>query len=232
MIIYMMLLLVNFIYIDIEQMPRQSRNMRRIAALNKARARAPLTRRQVKAVKKIALSTGELKKREWNADNVDLYAGNGASLMTSGLTDIIQGDGDGERVGDKIKLKKVVLRGVVDAKSAQAACLRLYIVQTHFDSTGSGFGDIAPDEFMPDADAVGGNYTLLYDKIMYVNPNGNEKRHFKVSIPGKKLKPVKYDAAATTIATGQLFAYLVPDDNVTTGNIDLDCNGKLFYYDS
>lgn len=195
------------------------------------RKRMPLSKAQAKAVRKIANTSGEIKKVETNNDDTDIYSGASSSIDV-GLTNIIQGDGDSQRIGDKLNIKKLLIRGVLDAKSSQSALCRLYIIQALFDTTGSGLTTIKPDEFFPDSEAVGGRYKVLYDKIMTVNPNGNEKKFFKVSLNGNKFAPVKYDAAATSINYGRVFCSLLTDDNVTTGNLDMDCNVKLYYTDA
>ena len=145
---------------------------------------------------------------------------------------MIQGDGDGQRVGDTIKVDKLTWRGYIHCDGTEPVLARLLAVQVESPSTGSGFTSIRPDDFLPDMEAVNTRYKVLADKILNVSPNGKEKAFFKISVKGNSLKSSEYDAAATTLARGNIMLFVATDETVATGQCELFSNCKVFYHDS
>ncbi len=193
------------------------------------RSNPPLSRRQAKAVRKIAQTSGEMKSSQQSLDSTSLDGT--ASLQV--LSQIIQGDGEGQRIGDSIKIARMVWRGVLDAALDEAAVVRLLVIQTQFPSTGTGFTSISPKDFMPNSETVGGKYKILADKIVSVSDTGaNQKRFFKISVPGSKMKTANYDAAATTLADGNLMVFAHADDLVSANHLILNSEVKVLYHDS
>jgi hypothetical protein len=191
--------------------------------------RKPFSRRQVKAISKIAQRSGEKKTYEQAMDNSNLYSSGGSSLQ---CIPMIQGDGNQQRVGDTIKVDKLVWRGYIHADGSLPVLARLLVIQVVSPSTGAGFTSIRPDSFLPDMESTNTSYKVLADKIISAHPNGKELQFFKIKVKGKRLKSSEYDSGATTLARGNIMCFVATNEGLTTGNAELFSNVKVFYHDS
>lgn len=199
------------------------------------------SKRQVKAIQKISQKSGELKKKELNFDSTGITLTSPLTASINGMA-IAQGDGDDERIGDKLFIKdldyKIQLSaGLVDD------LVRVYIVQYDTDRTsyatstnfpvGSGNDSIV--SFMPDMDDTNGNkYKVLYDKVFKIGEKNNqENRLIKIHIPGQRLlnKYVEFDDTATTIIKGEIDCSVITN-NTTATQIVANSIFRLRWYDS
>jgi len=214
-------------------MPRKvSRNIKRIQVYRKAKRNMPLTKRQVKAVKKIAAQSGEVKYRDVAFDDNDIYNGFPATLST--LLTIAQGDSVSQREGDKLLLKNIRWRGYLESKDTnQSQVVRMLMYQTTDGAANvAELNSIKPDDFLPRGDATNQRYKILLDKTLTLNCNGSPcKKFFNFSINNMK-KQISYEAASSNVSSGYIYCQIVPDENVPTGDLELFSNLRVLWTDN
>lgn len=199
---------------------------------NYRKKRMLFSRKQVKAISKIAQHSGELKfGDEQTATSASLIA-------TSDFTDslipaIAQGDALNERIGDDIILKDVRIRANVSAGTA-SGLVRCYVIQTFQDlaNYSGAFNDILPNDFMPTINDTGGNkYKVLYDRVVNLDSDSLSNYLFNITLKKFPMKKVSFDAGATTIQKGAINIF-ISTLNTTASQMTVDCNSRIRYYDS
>lgn len=188
----------------------------------------PFSRKQVKAIRKIAEKSGELKSKQYNNTDNDLQS---TFNMNTGALSIAQGTDDDERIGDSIYLHKVQARFQVN--TLVSSTLRLFAFQCLEEVAPSGVSTLKPNEFWPNIQVSGARYKVLYDRVINIDPDSKGSMLLKVDIPGKKLKikKIPFDEGAATMKNGQVLIYLT-STNTTASQITVDANLKAYWYDN
>lgn len=195
----------------------------------KRRKNLPFTKKQVKAVRKIAQTSNEVKYTDESFNSTNIYAGNGLQVNLSAIP---QGDGNSNREGDSVRPQSITLRAMLESSSTTPALIRCYAIQQLSGTTPTSINAISPDNFFPTMDVADEPYKVLYDRVLSVNPNGGEKKLFRIKIPYNKLKKIHYEKGTSTTSYGDIKFYFVPDASVSTGNgIEVDGNLRLRYTD-
>lgn len=197
-----------------------------------------LTKQMVKTIKKLSIETGDQVRhiQAWNNSSTS-FTGAGTQLTFSFPSGIAQGAGENQRQGDYLRIKDLDLRGVLKvANATEDVVWRLFILQ-HLEKTAPsnlpGANGIA--FHMPDFQNAEHKYKVLFDKIykMPASPYSdgvlggtkglNLVKYIKVKIPGKKIHPVRYDAASSTLFDmGNIVAYITNGNGQTNASsIDL-----------
>lgn len=163
------------------------------------------------------------------------------SLVTTGentLSECVdvqipQGDGDNQRIGNRVFLKGIKLKTLVDTSASMSLrfmLLRFPIfstaiqtaVNTDFDGATVGIIGQLPRN-------VDYKYQVLLDRVLNIDPDHKgvlaHSRYYKIN------KHVEYVAAATSSPNRNHILLLVYTNNTTADNINIDCNGRAFYKD-
>lgn len=195
----------------------------------------PFSKRQVKAIKKIAIKTGEVKTIDTNTTDSSLVLTSGMSID---MPTIAQGDTDSTRDGDLINLDSLQYRIRVNSGTANGL-VRCVVVQfgQQQDGDSSPFfeGNLDPTFLYPDLDTIQTEYKVLYDSVKECNPQGRNNIYFKIRIPKKKLKwtKVEYSDSAglsSDIIRGKVFCKLYTN-NTTASQMTAEANSRLKFYD-
>lgn len=199
-------------------------------ALKKRRRRLPFTKRQAKAIKKLAVSTTELKEYTTSFSDASVVQKN-IQLFT--YANIVQGDGDGERIGDEINVRDLDIR--FSMKSGTASCVGIiYIIEqlgdedNFYTDFNTNFTDI--NTYLPNYQTAGERYKVHVARKFSINSVNMPDRQFRF-----KIKPIikKINYPATTGLPhdkGKLFM-LIATNNSTATQITLEGNYRYRYYD-
>lgn len=187
----------------------------------------PFTKQQLKAIKTISQHSQELKKNVTTDSSASITET--APFTPSNALTIAQGDGDGERVGDKIKIKDIHWK--VNLRSGTVNdVVRAYVVQ-FFNNSISGELAINPNEFHLDTDATDGlKYKILYDKTFQLNSVNQPSRQLDIKIKKPPMSLLEYDAGATTLDKGQI-NLVITTLNTTASQMTGSSSCKVRYYD-
>lgn len=193
---------------------------------------APFSKKQVKAIQKIAQHSGEMKNNSDNQTSSSLISTSPFIHRMSHIT-IDQGDGEGQRVGDEIFIKQLSWRCLVDAGTAQGI-LRVIVIQQLSDTLDSFSTGLLVNSFLPDKATTNGRYKVLYDKLMYVGGDVKNSQLIKLNFRNNRLpiKKVHFDEGLATYSGGGDIEFYVITDNTTASQITCNANLKLMYYDS
>lgn len=194
--------------------------------------RALFSRSQMKAIRKIAAMSGELKTTNATAANSGIVSGSGQNMYVSTANIPAQGDGDDQRVGDQIRLKEVAFRSQVATGTANGS-VRCYVIQ-HLDDAVATVNNLDPNDFFPNLQASGTKYKVLYDRLIALDPGHKEDHVFDVRIPASKLriKKLNMDTGATTLQGGGDISFHLTTNNTAATQITTDTNCRVKYYDS
>lgn len=191
----------------------------------------PLSRAQVKAVKKIAMTSSELKKKELVVAESSLGSNFTVSIGGLGTSfSLAQGTDEDERIGETIKVKDLQFNlHISPGSTAGNQDPYRVIVYQLLDSNNSAI-ELDPFEFWPDSNQDQ-KYKILYDKITNNTDNTNRESQFhRIRISGKSLKLVKFDDASTTCQEGQVAMTIVPL-NTTANVLNKQVSARIRYYD-
>lgn len=195
----------------------------------------PFNRRQVKAIKKLAESSGELKSLDGAAiTSASLISGTGVTFFNTALSAIPQGDGEAQRIGDQLRIKDLHARFLVDAGTAQGA-VRVTIFQQLEDVLPAGVptstGSV--QQFWPNIQTSLTKYQKLYDKVVYLDGNGKSSHLFDIKIPASKLmiKKWNYDSGATSLTGGGQIRGSIMTNNLTALQMTVNGVQRIRYYD-
>lgn len=187
---------------------------------------APVSKNEVKKMVNKAVKSSE---------EVKHYSYSLAEELTSTIqfTDlsayITQGDGWNERIGDRMKMNSLKIRGYVAPKSTGTGDIaRIMIIQWRPDnaadqpSNGELFEDIStvkePVSGYTIEEAHRKKWKVLMDRTFlipaYAQANSRKDLFFTANIKGKKMSPIIYEANGTT---GSNHIYLVRVGTKTTG---------------
>lgn len=193
--------------------------------------RLPLSRNQVKAVRKIALQSQELKYIDSSAlqGSTNIFSGT-ANIVSNFFDGIDQGDDNGNREGDSIQVKSFKLRFHAKMDGTERALLRVLCIQTRGQTAPSTLTGTStapsPLEFLPKMDSEDEPYRVLYDKVLALNEDGSSGKYFTVDLAKKKgfIRKIQYENnATTTVNSGKVYVMLIASTNISTGE-GLSCN--------
>lgn len=201
------------------------------------RKNKPFSSKQVKAIKKIAKTSGEVKTIDSNTTDAGVIL---TSAMSVDMPTIAQGDTDATRDGDRIRLSSLQYKVRCNSGTANGL-IRCLVIQfggmRDGESIPTAFsGNNDPTFLLPDLDSVDGiDYKVLYDKTQDCNPQGKNNILFNVKIPSSKLKykEIEYADAgglASDILKGRVFLKLYTN-NTTDSQITAECNSRVRFYD-
>lgn len=192
------------------------------------------SKRQVKAIHKIAQNSGELKSKEDLSNNTSSITE--SSPLSYNLTTmaLAQGDGSNERVGDKIRIKDIQYRirvkpGSLGYDTTNGHVYRLLVIQGSNNDVG-GVSNINPLEFFSTQQSNDSKYKILYNKIFRINPDSIETKFHIIKLEGHKFNQVIFDSGATTVSQNEIALRLTP---LTTTALQLqaDYSVRLRFYD-
>lgn len=197
------------------------------------RRRMPFNKKQLKAIKKIANHSGEIKYKDATASSINPFSGSPATLLSTWLN-LAQGVDNDERVGDSVRLRNILLRLKVKNNTTSSKYLRFLVIQVRGDTAPSNMPPNQSEPFLPKAENVGEPYRKLVDKKIMLSSTAGGIDKVLLSFNIKKfLSPIiKFDDAATTVNQGQIYFYLIADTDTSTGNISATLYSRTNYYDA
>lgn len=168
-----------------------------------------------KGVKKI---NAQIEQKYNDLNLYNFYADNDPTMRQI-LTNIGQGTGDTDRIGDSIFLKKIKLQGRIESTGSGAKQVaRLVIIYCKSDTTLTDWDSVfgqrlstgAPYAFKRWDDRY--NTQMLYDKTMTLGEGGNNMLINQTIDVGKI---IYYNAGSTTINKGHIYMALCSEDAPT-----------------
>jgi len=224
--------------------------MGRSAAFRKIKARRygrGLTKNQKTAVKRIVGSTQEKKQKRVAASAVSV----GPTPTVTHLTGIAQGDGDTDRSGDELTLKKLEFRAVVTGTDSPNNRCRVLLIQYYparsatTGATGgpnaadiiedfSGDGTTQLNYIRPHRDDTKGTYKVLMDRQFTVTPSTEALKYqkFVKAIRWKfGRKKVRYHAGSSVTGEAQLYLMHFSDSAVAS-HPSITWESRVTYTDS
>ncbi len=183
----------------------------------------PFSRKQVKAIKKIADNSGEVKFEDDSAVNTNLRD---TSNNQHNLTGVVQGDNQSERIGMKVKLQRLMIKASV--VSTQPRSLRMYVIYFPSDAnvTLGELDDILPNEFYPrDTDLP--RYQILWDRCYSLDANKGFTIKKSIDLKGRVQS---YSDTTANAINGDLFV-IYTTDNQTASAVSVDSHARLLYTD-
>lgn len=201
--------------------------------------RLPFSRRQVKAVRRIATSTSESK----YVDNSDSHSSMVASdnglvgfimpFSNDGLLNISQGDGVSNRDGNSVFIKGIKLKGILKAVSSGAHHLRIMLIrvpdqlETSNDDRYTDFNAMDVSSLYPRDTKP---YKILWDKTYSIDSNNYPLQLINKYV--KINKKVHYeDGTGSNVSRGQI-ALAFYTDNTTASAISLSLNSRTYFKDA
>lgn len=200
------------------------------------RSRFPLSKRQVKAVKKIAQGQKEIKEVTQDYTDSSVVAANANVVALNTLYDnIAQGTDDDERIGDKIYIKDLSVNMTLNSGTANGniRILAYQMLDDELDTAGlaSFFTDI--NGYWPDFQTTNSKYKILMDKRLVLNAASQPNKSIQFRFPAKRLpvKQIQYDDATTTFNSRGLVRIHVLTDNATASQMTYAASARLRYTD-
>lgn len=194
--------------------------------------RAPLSRGQVRAVKKIVQKSGELKYKDDLSNTNSSFRDASQTSHNLSAFQIAQGDGLNNRDGDQIDLKSYKIKVILKTGSASGQ-VRAYLYQWRGNVEPTGLTNIEPHGFFPRLDVADQPYKILYDRVFKLDPASYDTHQLNISVPMNKLltRKIKFDAGATGILDGDI-KFQLTTDNATASQMTTDLNARVVYHDN
>lgn len=196
---------------------------------HKHRSRKGLNKVEKKQVLSLINKQDDVKVKEEAFTDSSLTEASPASDQVPGA--IAQGDGDAERIGDRLRFKDISYRYQVNSGTA-SGLVRFTMYQELEDEEPDMNTFVLPNDFWPDLNASVAKYQILVDKVIELAPDIKERHLFSGRIPVKKLrmKGLEYADASTTIRGGGQLRIRILTDNTTASQMTVDGNYKVRYY--
>lgn len=192
--------------------------------------RRPFNKGQVKAIRKIALRSGEIKELVGSLSDGSIVTASANPVAISYT--MAQGDGEGERIGDEITIKDISVNMVINSGTANGS-IRVIFYQKLSDTTDltSNMTDI--NDYYPSLKNSTGAYKILYDRNFQLDPDGVSNKFVRVKF-NKQLKvhKINYDAGASTFNNTGTVLGLILTNNATASQITMTGKSRIRYYDS
>ncbi len=189
----------------------------------KRRRRMPI----VKLIKKVIKSQAEHKHDDFSVNTTDLLA---ISPFTVGMNIIATGTSVHNRIGNDISVSNVKFRyelSLLDA--SETFSVRVYAIQFMDDNEPLNLPDIG--DLFPTLDDSKQAYRILYDRTHQFGLGVNQNLFRTIRISGKKLIRLKYeDGGGTTPLQGNLFLVFATN-NILTGKMSVQVNGRTTFTD-
>lgn len=197
------------------------------------KGRLPFSKKQVSAIKKIAVQSGETKIfTTTDALDTSVEVSLGTTFDWTGAVPllVVEGTGEEQRIGDEITLQSYNFRMKFNSNVSGNVNMRLLCVYFP-DNDGTGFASLMTDGVnspLPRKEAFGsGSYKVLMDRYFCGIPNPAStgkviSQYYNLYIPVKGLK-VQYDSSATTRNRGNIKMFMLTDsdvDSLMTQDID------------
>lgn len=195
----------------------------------------PFSRKQAKAIKKLAEQSGELKSK---VDSNSTSSLTSAAAFTHGLQDIIPAAGTGldQRIGDQFTIKDIDYR-ISLASGTANGLIRCVIYQQLGVETGEPSLGVAG--FWPSLDTGSGSsftdegkYKVLMDKMYTLNSVSRPNLFIRHKVKAKDLlvKAPQVNSAGTDFLKGKLQLQIYTS-NATASQMVVSSNMRLRWYD-
>lgn len=207
----------------------------------KKRSKLPFTKRQAKAIKKLAISSGETKLIQVS-DTLDTSAEitNGTPFVWADIMPlgIAEGTGEEQRIGDEIVLQSFHMNYRLVGGVVPSCDYRLIAVYFP-DSDGNGFEALYTNDilsFHPRKEQTDIKYKILFDKTYSGKTSFDTDAHGDISV-NKKLNlrvkglKVQYDSSATTINRGNIKVIILTDTSSGFNSSDYQALAVLRWKD-
>lgn len=194
----------------------------------------PFSRKQVKAIVKLAQHSGELKQKSDSEVMTSLVETN-PHLHDLGDFAIAQGTDNDERIGDKIRIKDLsyIVRlypGSAGYDTTAGHQYRICVIQ-ELDNGSFGTASFPnPGEFWPNAESADVRYKILFNKVYLLNPDDTNSKRHEFKIMGKKLRQVVFDDGVTTISQNNVKMAVIPL-TTTANQLSVSTTARIRYYD-
>ncbi len=204
---------------------------------HRRRQNKSFSKKQVKQIKKISRSNDEIKQVLNTVALSSLVDGSSYALV---LPTIIQGDDDGQRVGNSISPQMLKYKIAVNKVASTTSTLcRVYVIQILYDMTQSTFlstyRNILPNDFFPRLvdDSNVDSYRILFDKTISLNGDTDSSRLMNINLKnvGKFIYNGDAGVPGDDHARGDMALFITTLNSSGTA-ITVDGNMKLRYYDS
>lgn len=185
-------------------------------------------RKQVKAIKKIAQASGELKHLDVTFTSAGLVSSGSLSDKTN--LAIPQGDGEGQRVGDQLDVKDMHIKAQINSGTANGS-VRMFVYQ-HLEDTDPSVGNLLPNDFWPTIQTSLQKYKILYDRTINLDSDGKSNHLFDAKIKKFGVSKISYDTGASTVTGPGEISINFSTNNATASQVTVDCNCRVRYYDN
>ncbi len=185
-----------------------------------------------KRVQAVIMASAELKEIAETATDSSLTLASPFSDNIPGS--IPQGDGDGQRIGDRIEVKDISIKASVFSGTA-SGLVRCIVYQGLEDNPpDTASMTLGPNDFYPPLTSTNSKYKILFDRVISMDPDYRSSFLFNIRIPAKKLgkKNIEFDSGAETLLSGGLVVLRITTDNTTATQMTVDSNFRLRYVDN
>ncbi len=181
-----------------------------------------------KRVLSVMKSSAELKEVVETSTDTSLTD---ASSFSETITNPAQGDGDNQRIGDRLEIKDLSIKASVFSGTA-SGLVRCYVYQSMGDVLPQNM-ILLPNDFYLKIQDSQSKYKVLYDRVISLDPDYRSSYLFNIRIPVKKMgkKAIHFDAAASTVVDGGTILIKITTDNTTVSQMTVDCNYRYRYVD-
>lgn len=195
--------------------------------------RMPFSKKQVKAIKKIAEHSSELKSKEVNGADVSITSP-APFAFTLNSFNLAEGDGDDERIGTKISVKDICYKFRVGPGSAGLSTLghvyNINVIQHLGNETIGSSSQIGPLQFFQKANDTDEKYKILYHKTVTLQPSSQNNKFHNIKIKGKLLNQILFDVGTTTCQLNNVSLIVKPYTSVAN-ELRLDYIARIRWYD-
>ncbi len=148
------------------------------------------------------------------------------------LSDIAQGDGQGQRIGSEIQLLSWKLNWTDFQSDSSYRLLVVYFPNSDGSNFLAALTSATIGAFGPSKKDYADSYRILYDRWHKFDSSEQVPSFRRISLPVKGLK-VNYDDDATTLISGAVKFYILTNAT-TAGGVMGDINGvsKMIYIDA
>ncbi len=204
---------------------------------HRRRQNKSFSKKQVKQIKKISRANDEIKQVLNTVALSSLVDGTSYALV---LPTIVQGDGDGQRIGNSISPQMMKYKIAINKVASTTSTLcRVYVIQLFYNLSQTSFlstyRNILPNDFFPRMgdDSNVDSYRILFDKTISLNGDTDSSRLMNINLKNVSKFLFSGDAGlpGDDYAKGNMALFITTLNGSGTA-ITIDGNMKLKYYDS
>lgn len=190
-------------------------------------------KKQVKAIRKIANSSGEKKQYEL-ANSTSSFTASGSPYLIAwnSLYAIPQGTGKDDRVGDQITLKSIHFRAFVRQYGTAAHCMVRLLVYQCLEDVDPSFSGFEITSLLPTLNQTKSKYKVLVNKTFPIESDNKHAKVLEYNIKKFPIRKLSYDAGATTTTSGGKIIAVLYTDNVINNCIYVTSQVRLNYKDN